>query len=154
MTREEMRMMRAVLEGMTQGMDFTGRCKTWEAMLRGSRKEDWGLEFEARESRRSELEKEMERYETPLPEIEISSEEYHKVVSEACEHGARQEPTLAYPEAFKDLMTVSSFEIDTGHSPEYLMLKGQSLMIARLKEMARSKRLREDMARRVMIRLV
>lgn len=152
MNERDERILRAIMEGMTTGMDYNGKSKTWKRMLDAARLDSMGEEFVARKAARDD-ENPADAYEAVLWEIEVPAEEYHRAVLDACNEGVKQKPSLNYPKASKDFKTVSGFQIQTNHSVEHLMLEGQKIMIEKVRQMQKSKALRERLAARVMIKL-
>lgn len=138
MNDKDARILRAIMEGMTEGLDMTGKEKTWKRMLLAER----GGGYEPEKD-----------FFAPLSEMKIDAELYHNTVVEACRFGIERGPSLDYPEYTKDRVWVEG-EVESYLSTDELMLIGQAEMIKKLKQMVKSAVLREKLARRVMIKLI
>lgn len=150
MDQKNERILRAIMEGMTEGIDMLGKMKTWERTIRAAK----GLRFEAADEGRRSLESKIREFTAPLGEVEIEREFYHKAVVDACSEGAATVPSLDYPEATKDRMGVEERGVESYLTTDELLLIGQAQMISRLCQILKSEDLREKLARKVMIKLI
>lgn len=141
MNEKDARILRAIMEGMTEDLDMMGKQKTWERMLLTER----GGSFDPEKD-----------FLAPLSEMKIDSDFYHRTVVEACRYGIASGPSLDYPEVTRDRMGIESpgRDIQSYLSTEELMMLGQAEMIKKLKQMEKSQAFREKLARKVMIKLV
>jgi hypothetical protein len=144
MSRKEQRILRVLMECMTEGLPAKERSATWKRML---------LLYKPSKKKKLELDEE-DRLNGPLKEIKISKKEFHTAVLKCCEHGVAHEPGADYPEAGLDMAEMEQMDFESWMSSEDLMEIGQRSVVRKLRRLQDSEALRERLARRCAIKLI
>lgn len=153
MKRQEERILRAIMEGMTMGIDPVGKERTWQRMLTASRADD-SKEITARNLDEDEPFKGPEdKYQAYLGELEMPADEYHETVLAVCNQAMGYKPAMEYPEARHDIRRASERDFDSNYPVEVLMVAGQKMIMDNIERIILGKALREALARQVMIKL-
>lgn len=143
MSRKEQRILRVMMEVITEGLSAHAREGTWKRMLE-----------QYRPARRSEVMDDEAKINAVLEEIEISRKEFHEEIIRCCEHGLSHEPSADYPERGDDQKYMESLDFDSWLPADDLMTLGQQAVIQNIRRVRNSKILRERLAKRCAIKLI